>query len=250
MRKQIHTIFMFILIFMGFTTVAGAHMLWLNVNNYSPAQGEEIYIEIGFGHHFPADEAMKDGRIEAVYVMTPDNTKVEAEKVFPGFYKYTPQSKGTYRLVAALNPGFMSKTTKGRKMGNRKTLDDVVSCFSFDIQGHAIVTCGGSDGTSAPVSGGALDLLAVKPNARDISLQAMFNGAPLADASLSGACMTCPQDKENPWSVETKADAKGVAALTTTSKGPWLFMVRHKIPYKDSSICDDDSYCTTLTLGL
>ena len=98
--------------------------------------------------------------------------------------------------------------------------------------------------------GGALDLKAVRPNAKDVSLQAMFNGAPLADAVLNGTCMTSPVDEEKPWTMETQADAKGVVALNGASKGPWIFMVRHKIPYTDTAICDDDSYCTTLTLGL
>ena len=48
-------ILMSILIIFAATSVQ-AHMLWLNVSDYTPEPGKEVKVEIGWGHAFPKTE--------------------------------------------------------------------------------------------------------------------------------------------------------------------------------------------------
>jgi uncharacterized GH25 family protein len=232
-----------------------AHLLWINASNYSPKAGETIYIEIGFGHTYPRDELVKEGRLEQVYALAADGRKVVLKKVFPAFYTFTPQIEGVFRIMAAFKPGFVSHTLEGRKLGNKKTLPNVVSCFAFRMRATALITCGGRNDSSVPTGHEDLSILTLKHpgdlKAGDIlPLKIMFRGEPLAGAELKAACARCDLDKEHPWVQELKSDARGIVGIKVTAKGPWMFTVSHKIPYRDPDECDDYSYRTSLTIGL
>jgi uncharacterized GH25 family protein len=232
-----------------------AHMLWLNANKYAPKTGETVYIEIGFGHQYPREELVKPGRMEAVYAIAPDGEKIDLEKVFPSFYKFTPKSKGTYLIMGAFKSGFVSKTTDGRIMGNKKTLENVVSCFAFRMTASALINCGGSGGDTEIQSDEDLQIVAMK-NPEDLKpgdslpVKVLFKNEPLADAEIKATCQLCETGKDSHWVHETKSDSKGMANIRLSTGGPWVFFVSHKIPYSDPEICDDQSYRTSLTLGL
>jgi uncharacterized GH25 family protein len=232
-----------------------AHLLWINANDYSPKAGDTIYLEIGFGHSYPRDEMLKEGRLEQVYALAPDGRKTALEEIFPAFYEFTPRTEGVYRIKAVFKPGFVSKTPEGRKLGNKKTLPNVVSCFAYRMSATALITCGGGKDHDQPTDHEALRILPLK-DPRDLKagdvlpLKIVFQGKPLAQAELKAACAHCDRDKEHPWVQEGKSDARGMVRVKLTAQGPWMFAVSHKIPYTDPDECDDYSYRTSLTIGL
>ena len=238
----------------GIASVAKAHILWLNASNYAPQVGETIWLEIGFGHAYPRDELMKEGRIERVYAISPDGRETAAEKIFPAFYKFTPETEGTHMIVAVLKPGFVSKTTDGRKLGNKKSLKEVVSCFAFRMTAISVITVGSKNVSLPPKTGKTLEIRALKnPSGLQpgdvLPLQIIFKGKPLAGVSLKAACKHCVTDKKHPWAQESESNSEGIVHIKMSSGGPWMFTTTHEIPYPDTDECDNYLYRTSLTIG-
>jgi uncharacterized GH25 family protein len=238
----------------GIAPVAQAHILWLNASNYAPQAGETIWLEIGFGHTYPRDELMKEGRIERVYAVTPDGRETAAEEIFPAFYKFTPDTQGTHMIVAVLKSGFVSKTTDGRKLGNKKNLTDVVSCFAFRMTAISVITVGPKNHSLPQKTDKILEIQALKNPASlqqgdVLPLRIMFKGKPLAGASFKAACKNCVTDKKHSWAQESESNSQGIVQVRLTSVGPWMFTTTYEVPYPDTDECDNYMYRTSLTIG-
>jgi len=231
---------------------AQAHMLWLIPDKPAPDPGETVTLTIGFGHHFPGDKMEKEGRLKRVYAVAPDGSELACQALSPCTYTFTPQQEGTYWLFAALKSGFVSNTTSGRKLGNKQTLENVVSCSAFRMSGMTSIRCGKGEWEQA--GGGAFDLELVpvadpagKKKDDTIALKVMFQGEPLAGASVTPAAAKSDHHHDSPAAVETNAE--GRARVKRTGSGPWMFTARHDSPYPKKDLCDSYFYCTTLTLG-
>ena len=251
MKKYCCILFGILIILTGAGT-ASAHMMWLLPDDYTPTAGQAVTITLGFGHHFPSEVMERDGMVDRVYAITPDGREMEAEKKNTHTYVLTPKSGGTYILYAALNPGFMSTTTDGRKRGNRKTLDNVVSCFAFQFSAMTAISCDGKPGEFGKKNQLALEILPQQDpnqiNAGDIlAIKVVFENKPLAGASLSAVCAQSENNKPHSWDQETTTDKDGIARINITKPGKWLFNAGHKFSYPDPETCDDMRYATTMT---
>lgn len=247
-----------LMLFCLIATSAQAHMLWLTPDKPSPKPGETVTVTIGFGHHYPQGTMEKEGRLKRVYAVAPDGGEIDCQALSTSTYTFTPQQKGTYWLYAVMKPGFVSNTTKGRKLGNKETLENVVSCSAFRISAMTPVRCG--DSKWRPAKGGAHELEVIPtgdPEAVDkgetIALKVLFQGKPLAGASVTPAASNAEHHHGHDQghdhgqdAVETDAD--GIARIKLTSDESWLFTARHKTPYPDEELCDSFSYITSLTL--
>lgn len=235
-------------------SAANAHMIWLTPDNSSPAPGDTVTITLGFGHHFSPDEVMeKEGRMERVYAVTPDGREIDMKSVTPSTYTFMPETEGPYAVYATMKSGCMSTTTTGRKMGNRKTLEGVVSCFGFEMSAMTTVGCGPDAGTEFGKDMLMVDIIPQKdPAAVKIGdvlpLLVLYQGKPLASATLSAMGAGCKLKEDQSWDQEVETNADGVAQVGIRVAGPWLFSVRHKIPYADPETCDEMMYSTTLAL--
>lgn len=230
-------------------TAAQAHMLWFNVSDHTPEKGETVSLEIGFGHHFPNGEEIKAGRLKPLEIIAPDGRTMPAKQVYTGYYTFTPEQEGVYRVGTAMKPGFVSNTTTGRKLGSRKTLDGVVSCFAYRIMADTLLCCGVPEKTAIDAANESLEIVPLKnpakmDNGGDLPVKVLFEGKPLAGVEVTATREGL--DKED--TVKAVTDGSGMATLQLTHEGPWMLMARHKKPYPDKGECDDYSYCKTLTL--
>ena len=243
-----------------FASSTQAHMLWLSPDNTSPEPGETVTITIGFGHHYPQGKMEKANRLKGVHAISPKGNKIECQRISPATYTFTPDQKGIYWLYSAMKPGFVSNTTKGRKLGNKETLEKVISCSAFRMSAMSPISCGDARWHPAKSGNHELEILPLSnPASIDsgdvIELKVLFQGKPLSGASLS---MTGSQHGESHHhrhehghhhdhtGVETDAD--GIARIKLTSDGSWLFNVKHEIPYPNEALCDSFLYITSLTL--
>ncbi len=236
-------------------TSAQAHMLWLNASNYAPKPGETVWIEIGWGHKYPRDQVMTEGRLERLYVIDAKGQELSVKKIFPSFYKFTPLTKGVCQIVGKLNPVFISKTTEGRKLGNKKSVSDVVSCTQYIMNAKAMIEVGGDKEGFSRQSTELLEILPLKdPGSLAVGdtlpVKIMFKGKPLAGTKLQCTYTGYEADKEKHWAVEKESDSKGIVRVKLNSKGQWLFNTNHKAPYPDKSEADEYSYRTCLTIGI
>ncbi len=245
--------------FCVFAVSAQAHMLWLTPDNTSPKPGETVTITIGFGHHYPEGKMEKEGRLKAVYALAPDGSEIECQALSPATYTFTPDQKGTYWLYAAMKPGFVSNTTRGRKLGNKETLENVVSCSAFRMSAITPIRCGDSAWQPAKKNAHELEIMpAGDPETigkgDTIALKVTFQGKPLAGASISPAAASHEKHDHghghdhNHGHAAVETDADGIARVQLTADGPWLFTARHQMPYPKETICDSFAYITSLML--
>ncbi|MDY6822879.1 MAG: DUF4198 domain-containing protein [Thermodesulfobacteriota bacterium] len=230
-------------------TAAHAHMLWFNVSDHTPEKGDTVSLEIGFGHHFPNGEEIKAGRLKPLEIITPDGRSITAKEVYTGYYTFTPEQEGVYWVGTAMKPGFVSNTTTGRKLGSRKTLDNVVSCFAYRIMADTLVCCGASEKTAIDATNESLEIVPLQnpvkiDNSRNLSVKVLFEGTPLAGVDVTAT----RQGLEKEEIVKAITDSKGNALLALNHEGPWMLMARHKKLYPDKAECDEYSYCKTLTI--
>ena len=252
--KKLGAIIVVSLLLILTATSTQAHMLWFNTNDYTPDPGKTVWLEIGWGHKYPRHEAINEGWIERVYALDPNGQEVAVEKIFPAFYRFTPTTKGTYRIIANLKSGFLSITEQGHKLGSKKDVTDVVSCFQYIMNAKALIEVGGKKDGFSRRSEELLEIIPLKDPASlklgdTLPLKIMFQGKPLAEIKLQGTYSGFKTDKKNPWAVEKNSDSQGVVQVKLTSKGQWLFKTNHKTPYPDKAEADEYSYSTSLTIG-
>jgi len=236
-------------------SVAQGHMFWLDASNYSPKIGEDVTIEIGFGHKYPHHEMVKEENIDRIFVRDPEGRELALEKVAPAKYRFSPKAEGQYEVIAKLKQGFVSNTPDGRKLGNKKTLTGVISCQHFTMNAKALIKAGSKGKGSSHQS--SLPLEIIPPDninklkvGDELLLKIMYQGKPLKRAKFNATDEKTALRQEGKWVQESESDADGMVRVKLISKGPWLFTASHELPYTDQSECDKSSYRTTLTFGL
>jgi uncharacterized GH25 family protein len=244
----------------------GAHMLWLNASDYAPKEGESVSIEIGFGHHYPRDEALGKGRMERVYAVDSNGKELPLEQVSTTDYRFMPPTQGTYQIIAVMKPGFVTKTTDGRKMGSKKEYANAIDCFAFRMVATALISVGSPGAVFAASGKTPLEVVALKaPSSLKVGdplpVKVTFQGKPVTGVKVQAAnsqnkTQAVPKHEGEVhgmgqhWAQEVETNGDGVSVFKVTSRGAWLFMVNYEAPYEDQSECDRYSYRTSLTVGL
>jgi uncharacterized GH25 family protein len=239
----------------GMASTAQGHMLWLNAENYNSQIGENVVIEIGWGHKYPKEETVKEENLEKVFVIDPSGREMALERIAPAKYRFSPKAEGQYAVIAQLKQGFVSNTPDGRKLGNKKTLKEVVSCLHFTMNAKTLINVGSkekdpSDQSSLPfeiIPSGNINKLKVGD---ELMLKVVYQGKPLKGAKFSATDKKTASQQEGKWVQESESDANGTVRLKLISKGSWLLTAMHEMQYADQSECDKSSYRTTLTIGL
>lgn len=238
-----------IFLFLGVTCASG-HMFWLNSNTYNPEKGETIFIEIGFGHKFPRDQAVKDKQLAEVYALNPSGQKVSVNKIFPAFYSFTPSQDGYYQVIATMKPGFVSKTPGGHKLGNKKDTENAISCFRFNMTATALIEVGDSNKGYSSKNKTPLQLLVITApeemgSSSSLSIKALFQGEPQAGVKI----MSTYAGYKDHWVIEKETNEQGLVKFQTQHKGPWYIRAKYNKPYPDKDVCDQYYYSSCLTLN-
>jgi uncharacterized GH25 family protein len=257
--KRILTLFCSALIIL-IPSIAFSHNLWLNVSDYSPKVGESVEIEIGWGHQFPKDEVIGEGIIKEIYALDPAGEKISLKKISSSHFNLKPNRRGSYSLVAMINPVFFSITTKGRKMGNKRELKNVVQCTYYDIRAKGIIAVAGGDKGFSRQVDPVLEIVPLTSpgNLKEgdsFPLKVLFQGKPLSGVYLEATYAGCPSQEASfghktvavSFVHKVQTDKHGETVIKLVKKGNWMVKVNHKIPFPDPEECDEYSYSTTLT---
>lgn len=245
--------YIILLIIAGFFTAQPlqAHFLWLNIDNYRPAANETIQIEIGWGHKFPKDKVINEDFLNRVYALDESGKEIPLTQTSLTQYKFIPKREGTYMILANVHPGYLTKTTQGYKLKPKKGLEEVLSCFRYDIRAKAIV-CVGSKGKKIDnVVGDLLEIIPLKNpdqlKEEDLfPLKVIYDGKPLSHAILR-VTYEGFSDQPNTFASTAMTDKDGEAHVRLLKKGTWLVTVTHKVPYPDSEECDESKYTCSFT---
>lgn len=246
-----------ILFFCGclFSFEAAAHYMWLNVNDYTPANKSTAKFTVGWGHRFynpVGDILVGSDRLGEIYLIDPSGERIGVDAVNEFQYDSAKRlAPGTYLGLVKRKEGFSTKTTEGYKQQSRKGLNNVLSSHYIGMYGKAILNVGSSFETKvleAPV-GDALEFI---PLDNPINLKVgdyfrfklLFQGKPVAEyinATYVGF------SQENDWAYSTRTDSEGIGEIKILHSGPWIIKANHKAPYFDPEEADEYSFTSSLT---
>jgi uncharacterized GH25 family protein len=233
MRKNRQKIFLNIfLVFVCFfvnSNLAGAHDLWLNVDNHYPEAGGKATVKVVFGHNFPYYDILisrdkltgfsylcPDGQIREVG-KTWEDKKGEKAGALAG--DITFEQKGTYIVTAF-----------------RKVKGDREHVPSEKYGKSIIVVEKGNDIVSKPF-GHRIEIIPlknpseVKPG-ESIPVKVLFEGKPLSTyvyATYAGY-----YSEDEPFPVSAKSNEEGVAYVKISQPGIWMIVSNHKVDFSVS----------------
>ena len=235
--------------------IAQGHMLWLDADNYCPKVGENVTIDIGFGHKYPHIEPIREGSIEEIFVRAPKGMKTAIERVSSGKYKFSANAEGRHEVIIKFRSVFVSNTTEGRKRGNRKTLANVVSCSHYTMHAKAVINVSSKSNNFSQPNDLPLEFI-IPENMNQLKvgdnlvLKVMYQGEPVEGAKILAVDEKTALEHEGKWVKESETDEKGIVRLKMTSSGPWLVNASYVQPFGDKSECDTSTNRMTLTFSL
>lgn len=265
MTKNLKTKLSLITVLIGtlfLTSLSYAHFLWLNVSDYTPQIGEEVYISLGWGHNFPkTPKPPRKALVEKIrlFVIEPNGKikclKIKFSKNKPEPVKLRIARKGIY-LVVALSKRFVSKTTEGYFYKPKNELKDKEVLYSkwAETTAIALISVGnykklnifsipGSNFYLLPLINPSIlkqgDLLKVKVT---------FKNKPVSSwifVTYAGF-----SNFKDTYAWTTRSNAKGIAYIKILKRGPeWLLRAEKITFYPNPTKADKAVYRCTFTFG-
>lgn len=262
------TIFFLIFSVTAICIPAQAHNLWLNPDNFYPSVGSAVNIGIGWGHKFPAnrvDQEIKEDRAEEIRAVDPDGLDVSLEKVSVELYRLKIEKAGVYLVTARIKPGFFTKTTEGRKWGDKTTVTNPIRCTNFHIQAKTVIVAGGADKNLGHAAGQPLEVIPLADpsnlkNGGAFPVKVLFGGQSLPNTAIKATYAGFESEdiashdnskkdhhSHKHYPAETVTDDQGRAELKLGRAGYWMLLLSHKPPYPDPSVCDEYMYNMAFT---
>ena len=236
-------------------SAALAHDMWGTA--LDPAPGKALTAQIGYGHHFPAMEDIPDEELPffKVSVIGPGGpVKVAGGKPNYNFVSEAPVDKGSYLVIADVEPIFWTQTPSGWSMKPKNESPGGTSCGLY-IEGAKGVVVVGDDSSADLVTkpaGLPIEIVpmahpsTVKPGGKLI-LQVLLDGKPLAGAEVKGrygAFASMASDTAMAFTDTT--DQEGKVGFVPLSAGDWIITARSEKPFDDLAKCDKTDYGTSL----
>lgn len=210
--------------FSFYSSLAGAHNLWLNIDNHCPQAGAKTNIKVVFGHNFPYYDILitRDNLAEFCY-LAPDGEKKEITKTWEDKQgekagslagEITLGQEGTYIIAS------------GRKRkGDKKNV-------ASEKYGKSIIIVGkGSPNVSQPF-GHRIEIIPLKNPSEvkpgdSLPVRILFEGKPLSTyiyATYAGY-----SSEDEPFPVVTKSNEQGDASVKISQPGVWMVVGNHKV---------------------
>jgi uncharacterized GH25 family protein len=234
---------------------AMAHDMWATAEN--PAPGQALKAVIGYGHNFPALEAIPDEELQffKVSVQGPSGS-LELAPGQPNYVFNTkaPVDKGSYLVVSNVDPIFWTKTPSGWSMKPKSETPGGLECGHY-IEGAKGVVIVGDDNAAELVTkpvGLPIEIVplanpaTVKAGSK-LTLQVLLQGKPLAGAKVDGRFGDySKQTSPTALAFSDTTDQKGLVSFVPLSAGEWIITTRSEAPYPEPATCDKVDYGTSL----
>jgi uncharacterized GH25 family protein len=248
---------------------ASAHNLWLNPGDFFPKVGTTVDIGIGWGHKYPAnriDQEVKEDLVQEISAVDPDGLTTALTKVSPALYKLSVEKAGAYLVTAKIKSGYLTTTTEGKKLGDKKSIADPIECFNYHIEAKTVILADGSDGNLGFAAGQPLEVIPL-PHLNDLKsgdkfdVKVLFQGKPLPNATVwatyagfaipdiapHGSSQKAGMKAKKHYPVETVTNDQGRATVQVNKAGYWMILLSHKTPYPDKETCDQYMYNQAFT---
>ena len=228
-----------------------AHYPWINMQNYQAREGRPANLTIGWGHAFPYDGFMKQDRIEELYILAPDGSKIEIEAASDlEFASTQPLGAGSYLVSGEAVSGYRTRTTTGYVRESKAGLDNAISCSISSNTMKAVFNVGNAEENVNTVVGHPMEILPLANPATlkvgdYLPIRVLLNGEPyngFFNATYAGF-----SSESDVFAYTAKTNAEGEGRLRILNRGIWLIRVEHQEPYPDLDVCDTRTYRGVLT---
>ncbi len=236
-----------------------AHYASITLDKYNPSPGDEITVNIGWGHKFPGDGEMRKEAYSTTVleIINPDGRKhtlaiVPKQEKGNEPIKVILEQAGTYTILLT-QKNFSTKTTKGYKYQPKNELKNVLHSRWGETVSKAVVTAGpaGKKFNSKNIDTG--DRFQIVPLENPINLEkgdvlpvkVTLNGKPWSGMVYS--TYEGFSDASDTFAYTTRADKQGIAKIKILENALWLIKADHSYPYEDKSKADEYSFKATLT---
>ena len=261
MRKRKFLLIASFMVLAGFiSTPVCAHFLWLTVDNYHPSPGEEIMINIGWGHEFPRDDQPRAEMVRkmTLFLVNPQGKKIPLSIKPKGKKGVEPikvklEDRGTYLAVLAVRT-FVSKTIEGYFYKSKSELKNVLKSFWYEPVAKAIINVGTPGGNTYKKRLGYQFEIVPLENPANIKegemlpVYCLLKGKPTKAwiyATYAGF-----SNLRNTFAWTTHTDKNMIAKVKILKKGLWLVKTEDSLPYKDPSKADSYKFISTLTFEI
>lgn len=234
-----------------FPVICRAHYPWLNLRQYTLEKSGTINLTIGWGHIFPGDGLMDSDRVDELYIIFSDGSRIDVEaKSEQEFASVLPVEKGAGMVAGQTKGGYWTRTTRGGHSRSKIGLESVIGCsFSVNTM-KALFDVGSAGGKVDMVVGHPLEIIPlVNPATLEINdympIRILLNGKAFKgtfNATYAGFSM-----EENAFAYTAETNAEGHGRLPILSSGIWMIKVEHQEPYPDTEVCDTRTYRALLT---
>jgi uncharacterized GH25 family protein len=232
-----------------------AHDMWATAD--SPTAGQPLQAVIGYGHNFPAPEAIPDEELPFFKVSAKGpNGDIALANGTPN-YIFTSKdnvAKGTYLVISNVDPIFWTKTPSGWSMKPKNESEGGIECGLYIENAKGVVVVDGDTSTDVVTKPLGLPIEIVplaNPSTIDpgqkIVLQVLFKGEPLPGAKVNARFGAFAQ-QASPTAIafSDTTDQEGKVAFVPLSAGDWIIHTSNEIPYSDPASCDTESYGASL----
>ena len=237
-----------------------AHSLWLTVDNYNPSPGQEIAINIGWGHKFPQDDQppAKMVRMMNLFLVNPQGERIPLSIKPKGkkgveSIKVKLEDPGTYLAVLAVGT-FVSKTIEGYFYKPKSELKNVLKSVWYEAVAKAIINVGPPGGIAFKKGLGYQFEIVPLENPANIKegemlpVYCLLKGKPTKAwiyATYAGF-----SSLRNTFAWTTQTDKEMTAKVKILKRGIWLVKTKDSLPYKDPTKADSYKFISTLTFEI
>ncbi|GAB6058508.1 DUF4198 domain-containing protein [Desulfonatronum parangueonense] len=228
-----------------------AHYPWINMQRYQIQEDRPANLTIGWGHAFPYDGFMGRDRVEELYILAPDGSKVEIDaKSELEFVSAQPLGAGAYLVSGEAVAGYRTRTTTGFVRESKAGLDNAINCsISFNTM-KAVLNVGDAVGNVDAVVGHPFEIVplanpATLKTGDYLPIRVLLNGEPYSgffNATYAGF-----SSEPDVFAYTARTNAEGEGRLRILNRGIWLIKVEHQEPYPDLDVCDTRTYRGVLT---
>lgn len=230
-----------------------AHFGWLSPTSYTPAEGKNIKVLVGWGHHFPVEDFAKTDQVEGMTWYDPQGKKVTLPAVNDFMFQTEAlKQPGVYIAAAQKKAGFFTRLEKGFRRGPKTGLKGVKQCSrSHNFMKSIVVVGSGDQGDVSRAVGQELELVPLDNPSKlkagdDMRIKVLFQGKPVEGWPMVYATYG-GFSTGSAYAYTSYADRDGIFTLRILQAGTWLVQVKMETPYPDPKECDINRYNSTLT---
>jgi uncharacterized GH25 family protein len=259
--KKCRVLAIFLCLSFVFSGSLFAHDMWTTADK--PSVGEPLKLNIGYGHNFPAFEAIPAEELPyfQVKLLGPNGELPITASSSPN-YQWTsnsPAAAGSYLFISDVKPIFWSQTPDGWAMKPKNEAKAATSCGYFIENAKGVINVGASGDIAiiAKPAGLPLEIVpkanpsGVKPLGK-LPLTVYLDGKPIAGVKVEGRYAGYDKLVGSPEAraFVSVSDSKGELNFVPLAAGDWILTARYEKPYEDLKKCDKTDYGTSLFFNI